>query len=431
MNQTIFPLTRWLAAVMAVLLFAVGCPAWAAIDGITGPTFNLTAKADYISTGDGNSIYNWGYASNDKGNFPGVMQYPGPTLIVNQGDTVTINLTNTLPVPVSIVFPGQQGVTTTVGDPGLPGLITREAAANGGTVSYTFTATHAGTYQYHSGTQPAVQVEMGLVGALIVRPSGVADPLHQAYAHPDTAFAREHLFVLTEIDPLIHEQLMFNPLAVVDTSNYRPVYWFINGRNAPDTMLDVGVPWLPTQPYNIMPRMHPGEKLLMRMVGGGRDLHPFHTHGNNFWVIARDGRVLESAPGAGPDLAVSDFTLRTVPGETYDAIFEWTGKNIGWDVYGHAVGDPLQPNEYAPDHGKPIPVVLPNLQDLTIGPHYSGSPYLGRFGTLPPGSVVLNENAGYFHMWHSHNEREIVNNDIFPGGMMSMLIIEPASVPIP
>ena len=94
-------------------------------------------------------------------------------------------------------------------------------------------------------------------------------------------------------------------------------------------------------------------------------------------------------------------------------------------------GDPLQPNEYAPDHGKPIPVVLPNLQDMTIGAHYSGSPYLGRFGTLPPGSVVLNENAGYFHMWHSHNEREIVNNDIFPGGMMSMLIIEPANVPIP
>jgi hypothetical protein len=27
-------------------------------------------------------------------------------------------------------------------------------------------------------------------------------------------------------------------------------------------------------------------------------------------------------------------------------------------------------------------------------------------------------------MWHSHNEREMVNNDIFPGGMMTMLIIE-------
>jgi hypothetical protein len=28
-------------------------------------------------------------------------------------------------------------------------------------------------------------------------------------------------------------------------------------------------------------------------------------------------------------------------------------------------------------------------------------------------------------MWHSHNEREMVNNDVFPGGMMTMLVIEP------
>jgi hypothetical protein len=31
-------------------------------------------------------------------------------------------------------------------------------------------------------------------------------------------------------------------------------------------------------------------------------------------------------------------------------------------------------------------------------------------------------------MWHSHNEKEITTDDIFPGGMMTMLIIEPKSV---
>ena len=31
-------------------------------------------------------------------------------------------------------------------------------------------------------------------------------------------------------------------------------------------------------------------------------------------------------------------------------------------------------------------------------------------------------------MWHSHTEREIVNNDVFPGGMLTMLIIEAPSV---
>lgn len=431
MNKLLYTLPRALGMAVSLMLLAAANTASAAIEGISGPVFSLTAKADYISTGDGGSIYVWGYA-----NGAGAMQYPGPTMIVNQGDTVTINLSNQLPVPVSIIFPGQQGV---VASGGSAGILTQEApaiaAGVAGTASYTFVATQPGTYIYHSGTQPALQVEMGLVGALIVRPSAV-DPLHQAYGHAATRFDHEYLFLLTEMDPLIHDQVALQVTAGsainADTSAYHPVLWFMNGRNAPDTMLDANVPWLPTQPYNCLPRMHAGEKLLMRVVNAGRDLHPLHTHGNNFTLLARDGRLLESAPGVGPDLGTSDFTLRAVPGQTYDAIFEWTGKNLGWDAYGHtSTTQALAPNEYAPDHGKPIPVILPNLQDLSFGAHYSGSPYLGSFGALPPGGAMLNGNAGYFHMWHSHNELEIVNNDIFPGGMMTMLIIEPAGVPIP
>jgi hypothetical protein len=33
-------------------------------------------------------------------------------------------------------------------------------------------------------------------------------------------------------------------------------------------------------------------------------------------------------------------------------------------------------------------------------------------------------------MWHSHNEREITTNDIFPGGMMMMMIVDAPDVPI-
>ncbi|MDD2700778.1 MAG: multicopper oxidase family protein [Sideroxydans sp.] len=427
MDTLLHKLPRSLVLSLALFLFSAMEPVWAVVEGISGPTFNLTAKADYISAGDGASIYSWGYA-NGNGN----MQYPGPTLIVNQGDTVTVNLSNQLPVPVSIVFPGQQGV---VASGGSAGIMTREVAASNGSVSYTFVASQPGTYLYHSGTQPALQVEMGLLGTLVVRPSAI-DPLHQAYSHPDTRFDHEYLFLLTEMDPAIHDQVAIQAAAgsaiSADTSAYHPVLWFINGRTAPDTLLDANVPWLPNQPYNCLPRMHPGDRLLMRVVNAGRDLHPLHTHGNNFTIIAHDGRMLESAPGAGPDLGQSEFTLRAVPGETFDTIFEWTGERLGWDMYGHtSASDPMEPHEYAPDHGKPIPVVLPNLQDLSFGAHYSGSPFLGNFGALPPGGALINLNAGYFHMWHSHNEREIVNNDIFPGGMMTMLVIEPPSAPIP
>jgi FtsP/CotA-like multicopper oxidase with cupredoxin domain len=392
----------------------------AKIETVKGPTFNLTAKDGYITTPDGGSYYMYGYALGG-----GTMQYPGPTLDVNEGDTVTVNLTNQLNVPVSIVFPGHIAVTAS-GDAN--GLLTKEADPNGGTAQYTFTATHPGTYLYYSGTDPSLQIEMGLVGALIVRPSGQPPTEKWAYNHADSQYDYEYLFLLTEMDPVIHEMAQCGKWNEIDLTTYWPVLWFINGRNAPDTMLPPNFALLPTQPYDCMPRMHPGDRILLRFLGGGRDLHPFHPHGNNFLQIARDGRLLSSAPGAGVDLAVSNFTLAVAPGETADAIFEWTGEKLGWDIYGHDVNDPLQPNEYAPDHGKPFPVVLPNRKHLTFGPMYSGSPFLGLQGDLPPGEGGFNVNAGYFYMWHSHNEKEMVNYDIFPGGMMTMLIIEPNGV---
>jgi FtsP/CotA-like multicopper oxidase with cupredoxin domain len=413
---------RWFAAFSLALMSLWAASSQAAIDGVTGTTFNFTAKPAIITTPDGDSLLVWGYGLDG-----GPMQYPGPTLIVNQGDTITINLTNDLGVanmPVSLVFPGQEGVSATGGS---AGLLTQESTGPADTVTYTFTAAHAGTYLYNSGTRSELQIEMGMLGAIIVRPAAA----NQAYNHPDTVFDQEYLFLLTEMDPKVHYFASLGLFDAIDNSEYNPVLWFINGRNGPDTMADAGVSWLPNQPYNILPRTHVGETVLARVISAGRDLHPYHFHGNHITLIGRDGRLLESAPGSGPDLARVDFTLQAVPGQTYDALWSWTGYKLGWDVYGHKQGDPLEPNEYAPDHGKPLPVALPALQDMTFGGFYSGSPFLGEFGDLPPGEGGLNLNGGMFYMWHSHAEKELANNDIFPGGMMTMMIIEPADVPIP
>ncbi|MFZ5799351.1 MAG: multicopper oxidase domain-containing protein [Desulfobulbaceae bacterium] len=420
--------------------------AGAMIQGITGTSFNLTATTGHISTPDSGSYLIWGYA-----NGAGLAQYPGPTIIVNEGDQVQVKLTNSLtvagagPAPnVSIVFPGQHVVVSPT-DSGIPGILANEAAP-GGTVTYQFTAAKPGTYTYYSGTDSALQVEMGLIGAMIVRPASGAN---YAYNHPDTQFDRETLFLLSEMDPRIHQVVeTFGPDAVAATgylANYFPVLWFINGRAAPDTMADNGVPWLPNQPYNCMPMMNPGDRLLMRVIGGGRDMHPFHFHGNHARVIARDGRLLESTLGAGPDLSYELFTIQSQPGSTVDAIFGWTGQGLGWDIYGSPAEGPEyahecmdmdnddfddMTHEYCPDHYKPFPVTLPGSLELTFGGFYSGSPFLGLVQSLPPGEGGMNPNGGYTYMWHSHTEKEMVNYDIFPGGMMTMLIIEAPGVMI-
>lgn len=443
-----------------LLLAVIPGTGWAAhtvhdIDGVTGPNFNFTAKAGYVSTAEGNSVYFWGYA-----NGAGPAQYSGPTMIVTQGDTVNVTLNNELPVNTSIVFPGQSGVGSSGG---AAGLITGEAAP-GGSVTYTFTASKPGTFLYESGTQPDLQTEMGLVGALIVRPTGYdptpESPNRRAYASADSVYEHEYLFFLTEMDENIHDQVeaqVASGQAIsVDTSKRWPVYWFINGRTGPDTVLPANASWLPNQPYDALTLIHAGDKTLMRVIGAGRDAHPFHHHGNHAKVIARDGRLLSTAPAdptVGADLAYQVFTIPSTPGGTYDALFQWTGEKLGWDAYGHPPDDidnpplgwstggamspqdvdhngngiydttPLAPFEYAADHGKSFPVKLPPDQDVTFGQMYSGSPFLGLTGALPPGEGGFNPAGGFMYMWHSHNEKELCNNNIFGGGMMTFLLI--------
>jgi hypothetical protein len=123
---------------------------------------------------------------------------------------------------------------------------------------------------------------------------------------------------------------------------------------------------------------------------------------------------------------------------------------MGWDIYGTgvdyehscngiSVNDPSPASagfdpgtqEYCPDHGKDLPVFLPEKQNLAFGGFWSGSPFMGDVAPLPPGEGGLNPFGGFFFMWHSHAEKELANFDIFPGGMLTMMVVEPPGTPIP
>jgi FtsP/CotA-like multicopper oxidase with cupredoxin domain len=514
-----YRLLPYLMMAAAILLVSA---ARAAAPGITGPVFNLTAQPAAISQPDGTAVYSWGYGCNGApagfapsaigGTFCNSMQVPGPTLIVIEGQTVTVNLTNGLPAAAgntSMLFPGFS--VTPSG--GTAGLLTQEAAP-GGTVTYTFTASTPGTRAYYSGTQGDLQIEMGLYGAIIVLPaSGLVSgscPVHNTAAGLDTSGAalalggekdfrlsstgaayhlaqscydREYLFQFSEIDPNIHVQAQAQVKAAgacaagaagcslnVPTEPYHPTFFMINGRSMPDDMDPNYAAQYPHQPYNGNPHMHPGELVLLRIIGQGRWQHPFHEHGNHVRILARDGNLIlsQSDPTqlAGPLL----FTTTTTPGLAMDGIFYWTGKGLNWDAYAHHPGssDPLakltctpDPNgyntgvltavnyyEWCQDHNKPLqaapfgdvpgggPATLPAPSLFTNGPWYGGTPYLGPnatiravgpTGTTPPSGTIANppaSEAGFAFMWHSHNEREITTNNVFPGGMLMMMLVD-------
>ncbi len=540
--------TRALRAATLALSPLLALPAHAATPGITGgtggpsggPLFNLSAAQTRINQPNGQSVYAWGYgcSATPNGFAPAALavptgacpaaQLPGPTLIVTEGDVVTVVLTNNLPGAVgstSILFPGMQVATTG----GVTGLLTQEApsaatcnlAVNAGcnTVTYTFTASSPGTHSYYSGTQGDLQIEMGLYGALIVLPKNppaacsanlaAANLLAEAqsgekdfrlstaaYDNANTCYDREYLFQFSEMDQHIHtaaeDQVLadaakaagtqctaVNGCLVVPTEPYVPNYFLVNGRSMPDDMDPNYAAQYPSQPYNGNPHMHPGELTLVRIIGQGRWQHPFHEHANHVRVLARDGNLILSdttanAKLAGPLL----FTTTTTPGMTMDGIFYWTGKGLNWDVFGHGPGikntvtgqvdvcipdangyytsNPTAPNyyEWCGDHGKALeknphstqiasggPMTLPDPTIVLNGAWYSGSPYLGpdasvRAGgatPLPPYGTTANSpstEAGYAYMWHSHNEREITTDNIFPGGMMMMMLVDPRAFAI-
>jgi len=524
---------RLLSLSLGVTVWALSGVAQAAAPGITGPTFNLTAQAAYLTQPDGQAIYSWGYGCNGtptgfapsaiSGTFCNTMQVPGPTLVVTEGQTVTVNLLNGLPAAAgntSILFPGFN-VTATGGS---AGLLAQEAAP-GGTVTYTFVAGSPGTRAYYSGTQGDLQVEMGLYGAIIVLPAAVPSncgtlgatldglPVTQpggnkraraawgesdfrlaasAFDHPDTCYDREYLFQFSEIDPNIHLQALAQVTAAgnctagapgcslhVPTEPYHPAYFLINGRSMPDDMDPNYAVQYPHQPYNGNPHMHPGEITLLRIIGQGRWQHPFHEHANHVRVLARDGNLIFSsgtvqyAGTTAPVTALAGpllFTTTTTPGQAMDGLFYYTGRGLNWDMYGHNPSStdpsatlPCTPDangyntaaptainyfEWCQDHNKPMqaapfgdvagggPVTLPDPNLFTNGPWYGGSPYLGPdattratgpTGTTPPSGTIANSpgsEAGFAFMWHSHNEREITTNNIFPGGMLMMMLVD-------
>lgn len=371
----------------------------------TTHTFNLVAKTGYIDTPDGNSVFMWSYANADAPD-NGHFQSPGPVLCVTQGETVVVNLTNNLPEPSSIVFPGQDAAVTATG--GTAGLLTTEAAASNGTVSYGFTAGSPGTYLYESGTDLAKQLEMGLYGALVVRPG--AGP---GFAYGSTtAFdpAREYLLLLSEIDPDLHHAVETG--GTYDVNARRDRYFAVNGREFPDTIQDNGSGLLPNQPYGSLVRIQPtaagSPPALVRMINAGALNHPFHPHGNHTTLIAQDGRLLLGPGGASG--ATEHFGETIGSGQTEDFLLRWDDQD-NWD-----------PNT------KPLPVPPPNFRDVFFkdaNTWYGGSPYLGTKGAMPTGVVSQNICGEWYFPWHSHALNEFANFDEGFGGMATLLRVDP------
>jgi len=310
-------LARAAAALAVATLGLAGNDAFAVV-------YWLRAAASSVNMPDPNggpavSVPMWGYAL-CTANFascptpvPGDWT-PGPALTVPAGDTtLTVHLLNNLTVPTSLVINGLTKSMTPVWTDGSTGNRTSlsqrvrsfdaEAAARvppataGGTADYTWNGVKPGTYLYQSGTQPQVQVQMGLYGAMTK--NAVAPTALQRQAYPATApltvadflYDNQVTLLYSEIDPALHTAVggatptygVPCPAANPDCGNptstlsYAPKYFLINGQPYPSASL-------------VMSPVGNEGRTLVRLLNAGLTTHVPMIKGAHWTLIAEDGK---------------------------------------------------------------------------------------------------------------------------------------------
>jgi FtsP/CotA-like multicopper oxidase with cupredoxin domain len=384
-------------------------------------TYNLVAMPFNKTMPDGTSVPMWGFAL-DGTSCPAVppdtcpASVPGPALVVEPGDTsLTINLRNALTgpgaEPVSIVIPGQLATMSPVKFTDSQGRqrvrsFTAEAVV-GGSQSYTWNNLKPGTYLYHSGTHPQVQVQMGLYGAMT----------HDAVtglAYPGVPYHSEAPpLVFSEVDPVLHAavaagrygQAVPAPipagLTAADypssTIDYAPKYFLINGQDLSDASLALAAG-------------SAGQTTLLRLLNAGLQSRSPVLQGHYMRLVAEDGNPY---PYAREQYSVFLPALKTVdavitPAEA--ATYPIYDRRLAFGMLAHltvadaGTGTPsASPDAYATDEDTPLLVAIPGVlgndaavtADPTTTASWLSGPSHGTLNLLADGSFTYTPTANY------------------------------------
>ena len=229
----------------------------------------------------------------------GLAEYPGPTILCQEGDTIQLSLNNNLSTQSSFKVQGTS--------------IYKTVAANSNT-SLIFTAPVAGTYLYHDSLNNGVNRVMGLHGALVVMPRGITN---KSFA-TGPSFIRQYKWILGNVDPLWGEAVRTNghnyvTNAALSLNSFKPRYFTING-----------------QSYNRSKNSNTsleglfGEPALVRMLNAGMATHSPHFHGNHVKVISINQKNFT------PELIKSKDAVSMFPLDARDVIYPFETPPDAW-----------------------------------------------------------------------------------------------------
>ncbi|MGH7766839.1 MAG: multicopper oxidase family protein [Candidatus Binatia bacterium] len=244
-------------------------------------------------------------------------QIPGPTLRVTEGDRVRVHFINRHTSNHTLHFHGlnvpneMDGVAY--------GHLHHLEVKPGETHTYEFIADPAGTHMYHCHVNSPQHIDMGMVGVMIVEPK-------DKRAEPKVDKERVLLLDDWYVNDKGGQEPMAHPAMIGDAN-----YFTVNGKSFPAT-----------EPIKLVQ----GEKMRVRMINVGYQVHSMHLHGQSFVVTHKDGHLVKTPQ--------EQDTVLIGPGERYDLVFTATNPGL-WLFHCHVV--PHATNDGAYPGGLLVPVV--------------------------------------------------------------------------
>jgi FtsP/CotA-like multicopper oxidase with cupredoxin domain len=380
----------------------------------------------------------------------GCATFPAPIIDVTQGDDVFINLRNLGNLndfapedPHTIHL---HGMHVTSQNDGFPE--TSWEVPEGATGTYYFRAESPGTYMWHCHVEASEHVQMGMYGALIIRPrKSTYNSVYGGFT-ADT-YDVEYVVLLSDIETEAHDFIQTalcvegeeSCAPVVDDYNfadYDPDAWVVNGRAFPDTVHGIydaaacvarpadergfdhagganpgffegcnpefsGPPNGFLTGSNNVATYEPlvsapiNSRILLRVINMGYEATPWHIHGWHFRAVGKDARPIK--PVAQPN----SFTLNIASGETYDLIITADDlTNLGLNA--------TESNFY----GDPNPIAV----------------YLGSCpGGAPCDTSMDGVTNDYWYPMHSHDDYKVTNFGEYPGGQLSIIHVNGFAAP--
>lgn len=268
---------------------------------------------------DGASVTFWGFTASCGGMGSG--QVPGPAIEVGSypagsGLTDTLNLTLNMQMAPQEMAPynghtvHMHGADVPTAEDGVPET---GAVVTGDTFTFTPASNFVGSLMYHCHVHTVKHLEMGMYGALIVRPKNTSGVfLNQLTQSTASAYDYVQNYVFSSVDPAYHT-------ATGDSTvfaDYNPKYFLISGNegkttSAPAQTLAAAV----------------NKKVALRLIGihsvnGTFSVKDGSGNAKSFTVYTRDGRALPT-----PQVMTS---LDISPGQRADIVFTTPSATGTW-----------------------------------------------------------------------------------------------------